>query len=138
MTMVGRQVVIGLLLSILLFLLISAGYLFAFPTDLSKLWERQVLDIPFIISVPSISVAIGLMFGFYSGLASKRELQSVDNLLHELEEGRHIDTVEMDTDLLEVESIHRRIGKIQKQMSEQVKLSQRLATEKVEGQRASN
>jgi two-component system, NarL family, sensor histidine kinase LiaS len=134
MTMVGRQVVIGLLLSTLLFLLISAGYLFAFPTDLSKLWERQVLDIPFIISIPSVSIAIGLMFGFYSGLASRRELQSVDKLLHELEEGRYIDTEEIDTDLLEVESIHRRIGKIQKQMSEQVKLSQRLATEKVEGQ----
>lgn len=133
MSMVQRQVFMGLFISLLLFLLISMGYFFTFPlSDWSELWERQVMDIPFIISVPSISIAIGVLFGSISGLAWRRQLQTVDQMLHDIEEGRQMEAKDLHG-VVELESISRRIGKIQKQMSEQVKLSQRLTTEKVEG-----
>lgn len=134
MRIIHRQVIMGFVVSILLFLVISAGYFYAFPlSDWSEIWERQVLDIPFIITVPSVSIALGVLFGLSSGLTWRRQLQTVDQMLHELEEGRQVD-VKGQNSLLELESINRRIEKIQKQMNEQVKLSQRLATEKVEGQ----
>src|SRR5690242_7809329 len=133
MSMVHRQVFMGLFISIILFLLSSVGYFFTFPlSDWSELWERQVMDIPFIISVPSICVAIGILFGAISGITWRRQLQTVDKMLHDLEEGRQIEAKDLHG-VVELESISRRIGKIQKQMSEQVKLSQRLTTEKVEG-----
>lgn len=134
MSLVQRQVMMGLVISIILFLLISAGYFYAFPlSDLGEIWERQVLDIPFIITVPSVSIAIGVLFGLFSGLTWRRQMQTVDQMLHELEEGRQVDIKESNG-FPELGSITRRVEKIQKQMSEQVKLSQRLATEKVEGQ----
>lgn len=133
MSMVQRQVFMGLMISIIFFLLISGGYFFAFPlSDWSELWERQVMDIPFIISIPSVCIAIGILVGSISGFAWRRQFQTVDRLLHELEEGRQIEAKEL-SGVVELETISRRIEKIQKQMSEQVKLSQRLATEKVEG-----
>lgn len=134
MSMVGRQVIMGVFISLLLFILISIGYLFAFPiVDWSELWQRQLLDIPFIISVPSVSIAIGILFGIFSGLNWRKQLRTVDEMLHEIEEGRPVE-MKNQNGFIELESISRRMMKIQKQMSEQVKLSQKLATEKVEGQ----
>ncbi|WP_147533550.1 sensor histidine kinase [Bacillus marasmi] len=134
MSMVQRQVIMGVFISLILFLLISAGYLIAFPLDdWSELWKREVLDIPFIISVPSVSIAIGIIFGIIAGLNWRKQLRTVDQLLHELEEGRPVE-VQLQNGFIELESIGKRIEKLQKQMSEQVKLSQKLATEKVEGQ----
>jgi two-component system, NarL family, sensor histidine kinase LiaS len=134
MSMVGRQVITGVFISLILFFLITAGYLIAFPIgDWSELWTRQVLDIPFIISVPSVSIAIGILYGVISGANWRKQLQSVDQMLHELEEGRSVEG-KIQTAFIDLDSINRRILKIQKQMNEQVKLSQRLATEKVEGQ----
>ncbi|WP_318505831.1 sensor histidine kinase [Bacillus sp. T3] len=134
MSTVGRQVISGIFISLLLFILITIGYLIAFPiADWSELWQRQVLDIPFIISIPSITIAFGIFFGIFSGLNWRRQLQAVDQLLHELEEGRTVEPKEQ-TGYIEIESINRRVVKIQKQMNEQVKLSQKLATERAEGQ----
>ena len=134
MSTVGRQVLSGIFISLLLFILITIGYLIVFPiADWSELWQRQVLDIPFIISIPSISIAVGILFGIFSGLSWRRQLQAVDQLLHELEEGRTVEPKEQNG-YIELESISRRVVKIQKQMNEQVKLSQKLATERAEGQ----
>ncbi|NMD69751.1 sensor histidine kinase [Bacillus sp. DNRA2] len=134
MSMVQRQVIMGVFISLILFLLISAGYLMAFPLEeWSDLWNRDILDIPFIFSVPSVSIAIGIIFGLFTGINWRRQLQIVDQWLHELEEGRSVE-VTSQNGFVELESISKRIAKIQKQMTEQVKLSQKLATEKVEGQ----
>jgi NarL family two-component system sensor histidine kinase LiaS len=134
MSFIQRQVIMGLFISVLLFLIISAGYMVAFPpSDWSELWSREVLDLPFIISVPSASLAIGIVFGVISGIAWRNQLRSVDQMLHEIEEGRQIEPGEQ-TETSEMQSIRRRILHIQKQMNEQVMLSQRLATEKAEGQ----
>ncbi len=134
MSMIQRQVLMGFVISAILFIVISAGYFYAFPlSDWDDLWEREVLDIPFIITVPSVSIATGILFGLFSGLVWRKQIQAVDQMLHELEEGRQVDVNEV-SGFSELESINRRVEKIQKQMNEQVKLSQRLATEKVEGQ----
>lgn len=134
MSMVQRQVIMGVFISLILLLLISAGYLIAFPLEeWSDLWKREVLDIPFIISVPSVSIAIGIIFGLIAGINWRKQLRTVDQWLHELEEGRQVEVISQNG-FVELESISKRISKIQKQMSEQVKLSQKLATEKVEGQ----
>jgi two-component system, NarL family, sensor histidine kinase LiaS len=133
MSIVQRQVMTGIAISILFFLIITAGYFYTFPlSDWSEIWQRQLMNIPFIITVPSISIAIGIFSGLFLGLFWKRQIQTVDQMLHELEEGRQAEIKEAGCP--EMESIFHRIDKIQKQMGEQVKLSQRLATEKVEGQ----
>lgn len=134
MSMIQKQVAIGIAMAVLLFLLITAGYLTAFPLySWKEIWESELMDIPFIVFVPSVSIAVGILFGLIIGLSWRKQLHFVDHRLHELSEGLPFNE-KGPAKYEELESIENRIRKIQKQMSEQIKLSQRLATEKVEAQ----
>lgn len=133
MNIVARQIIFGASIAIVVFVFVLSGTLFVFPLfHLSDLWERNVLDIPFIVLVPSVSVVIGILFGFSLGHFWKKELQVVDDGLHQLEEGR---TLELKSSSLpEIQIISNRISKVQKQIVEQAKVSQRLANEAAQDQ----
>jgi len=133
MSIVLRQILLGTGMSLLVFFFVISGTFTVFPLlNWSELWGRDVLDIPFIIFVPSVSIVIGILFGFISGHLWRKQLQSVDGWLHQIEEGRPL---EMESaPLSEIQMISNRISKIQKQINEQAKLSQRLATEAAEDQ----
>jgi NarL family two-component system sensor histidine kinase LiaS len=131
MSLIQRQIAMGMFMAIILFVLITTGYLLTFPlTSWTELWERQLMDIPFIIFTPSVSIGVGILFGVTNGFFLRNQFHFIDKLLHHVEEGHHLQENEQ-TKFEELQSIENRIAKIQKQMSEQVKLSQRLATEKV-------
>jgi NarL family two-component system sensor histidine kinase LiaS len=66
-----------------------------------------------------------------SGLYWRRKLQTVDSLLHQIEEGRQLDTDELNNSK-ELQSIASRAGNIQKHIADQAKISQKLANEKAE------
>ncbi|MBT2688398.1 sensor histidine kinase [Bacillus sp. ISL-47] len=132
MSIIQRQIVWGASMSLLILAVLTASFFTMFPIpDWGDLWETEVLDIPFIIFVPSVSLAIGLIFGFMSGLYWRRKLQTVDSLLHQVEEGRQLDADELNTGK-ELQSIAGRVGKIQKHIADQAKISQKLANEKAE------
>lgn len=128
MNIVSRQIILGAGLTVIVVLFVLGGTFFVFPLfHISALWEKKVLDIPYIILVPSVSIVIGILFGFMSGQFWKKELQVVDEGLHQMEEGRPLESVS--SSLPEIQTISTRMNKIQKQIIEQAKLSQRLATE---------
>ena len=128
MNIVSRQIILGAGLTVIVVLFVLGGTFFVFPLfHISALWEKRVLDIPFIILVPSVSIVIGILFGFMSGQFWKKELQVVDEGLHQMEEGRPLELES--SSLPEIQTISTRMSKIQKQIIEQAKLSQRLATE---------
>jgi NarL family two-component system sensor histidine kinase LiaS len=128
MNIVSRQIILGAGLTAIVVLFVLGGTFFVFPLfHVSALWEKKVLDIPFIILVPSVSIVIGILFGFMSGQFWKKELQVVDEGLHQMEEGRPLELES--SSLPEIQTISTRMNKIQKQIIEQAKLSQRLATE---------
>ncbi|MEH7344623.1 sensor histidine kinase [Bacillus sp. JJ1532] len=132
MSIVQRQVVIGVAVSILICSFFILSFLFRFPLiDWKELWDTNVMDIPYVIFVPSVSIFIGILFGLISGFNWKKQIQTVDNWLYHIEEGRQIETKEMNAPP-DLHSIVNRVGKIQKQIAEQAKLSQKLATEKAE------
>ncbi|PLR80033.1 sensor histidine kinase [Bacillus canaveralius] len=134
MSTVQRQILWGAFLSLIVFVLSAAAFLAAYPLAAwSELWKRQLMDIPFIVFLPSVSVAIGIIFGFTSGLTRRKQLQAIEGYLRQLEEGRQFEIAgpESNPDLSAITS---RIAKVQKQIAEQTKLSQRLATEKAEDQ----
>ena len=128
MNIVSRQIILGAGLTVIVVLFVLGGTFFVFPLfHISALWEKRVLDIPFIILVPSVSIVIGILFGFMSGQFWKKELGVVDEGLHQMEEGRPLELES--SSLPEIQTISTRMNKIQKQIIEQAKLSQRLATE---------
>lgn len=131
MSMVARQISWGvaLSLSVLVFVILSITLEFSVPIQV-ELWEREVMDIPFLLFVPSVSLAIGLLIGLISGLFYQKQLHTLDSLLHEVEEGRPITSQK--TPVFPV--LEGRILKIQKLLAEQARVAQNLANEKAEDQ----
>jgi NarL family two-component system sensor histidine kinase LiaS len=131
MSIVQRQIVWGITLSLLVFIFLSISFFRAFPVyNWSELWERDLMDIPFIFFLPSVSIAIGILFGLGSGFYWRKQMQTIDDLLYEVEEGR---ASQMENGM-SYEPIVQRVRKIQKQIAEQAKASQKLANEKAEDQ----
>lgn len=136
MSSVQRQIVWSIGFSLIITLVVTASFINVYSVaNFSKLWEEEIMDIPFVVFIPVFSIALGIILGILSGLFWRRQLQSIENSLHQLEEGRQAETKEKPA-ISEMEAIAERIEKIGKQMSEQAKLSQRMATEKVEDQEA--
>lgn len=134
MSTVQRQILSNVGFSLILALGVSAAYIFVFPvSDWSELWNRQFMDIPFVIFIPAFSIAVGILLGIISGFFWRRQLQDVEQSLHHLEQGR-LTASDGKPAISEMQGIAEQIDRIGRQMAEQAKLSQRLATEKVEDQ----
>ncbi|MCM3569186.1 sensor histidine kinase [Neobacillus mesonae] len=138
MSTTGRQIVWGVAFAFLLAVFISSVFLFIFPiTSWSELWTRHFMDIPIVIFIPAFSIAMGILVGAATGIYWRNRLRLIEHSLHLLEEGSHHDIkMEAFTSLNEMKIIAERMEKIGKQITQQAKLSQRLATEKVEDQEA--
>lgn len=132
MNTVQRQIIWGASLAIIICSTILLSLLVGFPVlDWKDLWDTNIMDIPFFLFVPSFSIVIGILFGLGMGIYWKKQFQSVDSWLHNIEEGRQVELNEVNSGA-DLQSIASRVGKIQKQIAEQAKLSQKLATEKAE------
>ncbi|MBO1512723.1 sensor histidine kinase [Metabacillus bambusae] len=133
MSIIQRQVLLTAIFSLVLFILFSVMFFIAFPLESwSSLWERRVIDLPFIYIVPSISLLLGVCYGLLSGYFWKKQLITVETAVRELEKGRPI-PVEPHA-IPEIHDIWVRIEKVQNHIFEQTKLSQKLANEKAEDQ----
>ncbi|MDQ0230810.1 sensor histidine kinase [Metabacillus malikii] len=133
MNIIQRQVVMGIIFTMLLFILLSLMFFVAYPINSwSMLWERKIIDLPFIYIVPSISILLGACYGTLTGFYWKKQLNTIETAVKELEKGRTIPKTEQV--LPEIEEIWNRIEKVQSHIQEQTKLSQKLANEKAEDQ----
>lgn len=136
MSTTQRQMVWSIGLSFVIAIAVAAIFFVVFPlSNWSSLWDRNFMGIPFVIFIPAFSITVGICIGAVSGMFLRRQLLFLDHSLHQLEEGKQSEIKERPT-ITEIQTIAKRIEKIGKQMSEQAKLSQRLATEKVEDQEA--
>jgi len=134
MSTTGRQIVWSVGFSALIAIIVGAVFIIVFPlNNWSELWDRNVMGTPIVIFIPAFSIAVGILSGGASGLFWRKQFLSIEHSLHQLEEGRQLDVKEKPS-VTEMQMIAERIEKIGKQMTEQAKLSQRLATEKVEDQ----
>ncbi|MDP4161932.1 MAG: sensor histidine kinase [Bacillota bacterium] len=132
MSSVQRQIVWASGFSFMLAIFFSFAYLWIFPFNhWTELLDHRFMNIPFVLFIPICSVGIGILFGMISGVYWKNQLHFVDQSLSQLEEGRIFDRKDGASNT-EMHFIIDRIERIGKQMTEQVMLSQRLATEKVE------
>lgn len=136
MSTTGRQIIWSIGFSFFIAIIFGAVFIYVYPlNEWSELWSRHVMDIPFIIFLPAFSIVAGLLLGAASGLYWRKQFHIIEQSLHQLEEGKHIE-FKGNSSVTEMQAIAGRIEKIGKQIAEQAKLSQRLATEKVEDQEA--
>ncbi|TCN22232.1 sensor histidine kinase [Mesobacillus foraminis] len=134
MSGVQRQILWGFSLSLLLFIFLTGSYFFVHPLkNWMELWELELMDIPFILFTATVSLGSGMLFGVVSGVYWRRQLQTVDSWLFQLEEGRQPDPGQSALPP-EISGISGRVQRVRKQISEKAMLSQRLATEKAEEQ----
>ncbi|WP_042357003.1 sensor histidine kinase [Bacillus rubiinfantis] len=134
-TTTGRQIIWSVAFSLLLALITSSIVFVVFPlTSWADLWTRHFMDIPIVVFIPAFSIAFGSVVGTATGLYWRKQFHYIERSLHQIEEGRHYEDNDGFSSVSELQAIASRIGKIDKQLIEQVKLSQRLATEKAEEQ----
>jgi NarL family two-component system sensor histidine kinase LiaS len=125
---------LGAAISISVLVFMSVSFFVMFPLDdWSILWESEMLDLPFIYFVPAVSILIGLFLGFLSGLFLRSEISQLSDGLSQLERGKYVDGA-FTRKSGEFEKIWQHVRKLQKHMTEQTKLSQKLANEKAEEQ----
>jgi two-component system, NarL family, sensor histidine kinase LiaS len=133
MNSLHRTVFLGVGYSLLLFLFLVVSYWIAFPLmHWSLLWEEKIIDIPFIVFSASLSIISGALFGILNGLTSRKQVQTIDAGLRQLELGQKVEPPRSEGNTHEFETIWSKLEKIQRQMNEQVKVSQKLASEKAE------
>ncbi|MBP3041555.1 sensor histidine kinase [Bacillaceae bacterium Marseille-Q3522] len=134
MNILQRQLLWGILFSLIVSLLLLVSFFATFPLhDWRAIWDQTVLDIPFLLFIPSLSVVLGLIFGIVTGIYERKQLQLVEKLFIQIEESKHVEDTEI-FPLVELEDIRQRGIKIQKQQLEQVRHSQKLAKEMAEDQ----
>ena len=132
MSTTQRQIVWSVGFSFLIAIIVGAIFIYVFPLNSwSEFWNQHFMDIPFVIFIPAFSIAIGILFGAVSGLFWRKQLLRLNTpCIYWRKENKQ--RLRKNLPISEMHNIANRIEKIGKQMSEQAKLSQRLATEKVE------
>lgn len=132
MTLMKRQIGMGIIFALLLFIFFALITFFVFPfIRFSDLIHNKLFDIPIIFFIPIIIIVVGISFGIYLSLSWKKHLQLMDGLLENVERGKMIE-IRKEDHFVEMNEMITKIKSIQKQMAEQVKLSQKLANEKAE------
>ncbi|MGC4379044.1 sensor histidine kinase [Fictibacillus sp. Mic-4] len=132
MSIMQRQILTGILFSLIVFLALVVTFFIAYPlSDWTGLWDRRLWNLPFAIFVPVLSILIGLLFGLVSGYFWQRQLRFVEDSLSELEQGKQSE-FDREAKLEEFDSLFSQIEKIKKHLAEQTKVSQKMANEKAE------
>ncbi|WP_163103283.1 sensor histidine kinase [Peribacillus alkalitolerans] len=134
MSIITRQILWGMLYSLSLALMLSTFFiLFYPPTNLEIIWEQEIFDLPFIISIPVVSVFVGIIAGALSGYSWHKQIKQISDSFIEVEQGKTIPKAAK-KQVAEVESVLKKMNKLQQHVAEQVVLSQKLANERAEDQ----
>ncbi|THE09096.1 sensor histidine kinase [Bacillus timonensis] len=134
MSTVKRQIIVGICVSVFLFVAAHVIMFMAFPlAKWAELWQTQLMDLPYIILAISLSLIAGLIFGMISGVIWRKQLLSLSDAVYQIEQGRTLPEIP-ENQTAEITTIWERIKKVQTHIAEQTKLSQKLANEKAEDQ----
>ncbi len=130
MKFIQRQILSSVFFSIIVFSLATVIYLVIFPVaDWQVVLEVKIFDLPVFFFIPAVAVALGIIYGLISTYNYKKQMEMVEEALYELEQGRLLNE-DKTAQLEELENVWRCVKNIQKQMTEQVKTAQKLASEK--------
>ncbi|CDQ18691.1 sensor histidine kinase [Halobacillus karajensis] len=126
-----RQVLSGTLTFFGFTILILTITFYAFPFhSWEDLWDREVLDMPYIFFVILMALSFGFVTGVIQGWFWRRQLYTIEHCLFELTKGN--ERVREEVDLKEMKQIEDAINELEDKMTKQTELAQRMVTERAE------
>ncbi|MBY6037502.1 sensor histidine kinase [Fictibacillus nanhaiensis] len=129
MSTVLRHMLSSLFLAFGVSLLLGSIVYFLFPIeDWSFLLKERLLDFPIAFVIPFLVFISGAFYGLNTGITSRKQLNLIQRTLKSIEDGRQVDMKEVSS--LELKAIVKRMEGIQQQLSEKIRQSQKMATEK--------
>lgn len=131
MSILQRQMLIGIAFSFIITALITGIYFYLFPpTQWSDLLDVKLFDLPIMFFIPGVCFSLGIAYGLMSGLYWRNALRELSYTLHRLEQGQSV--LEDHEPIPEMDAVFVRIHNIQKQIQEQTKQAQKLVNIRAE------
>lgn len=134
MSILKRQVLHNLILSIVLLIVFTAIFTFIFPLpDWQFFIKKEIMDIPLIVYIPFLTILIGISGGVWASLPLRRRLNEIQSGVLDLEQGRLLDSHKI-FNIIELTTVWNGLVKVQDQINRRTKQSQKLVNEKAEEQ----
>ncbi|MGD6966060.1 sensor histidine kinase [Rossellomorea vietnamensis] len=134
MSILKRQVLHNLIVSIVLLIVFTAIFAFIFPLpDWQFFIKKEIMDIPLIVYIPFLTILIGISGGVWASLPLRRRLNEIQSGVLDLEQGRILDSHKI-FNLAELNGVWNGLVKVQEQINRRTKQSQKLVNEKAEEQ----
>ncbi|MCP3027430.1 sensor histidine kinase [Halobacillus sp. A5] len=126
-----KQLTISVLMCVLLASAVLSMTLIAFPLqNWGDLWSTRVIDLPFVVFVLLLAVAIGLFIGGGQAWFSRRKMNYIEHQLEEISNGQEL-LYEYEQHK-ELSVIEEKMKKIEGKFSSQAEMAQKLASERAE------
>lgn len=130
MSILTRQILFSCFIAITVLAGFIISCFIAIPAkNAAMIWNQTLMDMPFYLFCVLISILIGIIYGLSTGFHLKKQLDSVTNSLRQLEDGK-LNIIEEPHAIPEFHAISQQLKKVKLHLSEQTKLSQKLANEK--------
>ncbi|MGP7818319.1 sensor histidine kinase [Niallia sp. 01092] len=131
MSIVQRQILWGVCAAIVFFLFFSISYVMVFPpNNWMELWDKELMEVPFLLYLISVAITIGIFFGLLSGYGWRKQISDLEELFDNEERSLLLNQ----SYYVEINTIAKKLKKLQDQLIEQTKLSQKLVIEHAEDQ----
>ncbi|MFY4774015.1 sensor histidine kinase [Metabacillus sp. RGM 3146] len=130
MSILVRQIFMSCFISVSVLAGLIVSYIIVIPTkNAASIWNLTIMDMPFYLFCVLLSILIGIIYGLSTGIHLKKQLDAVTASLHQLENGK-LTVLEESHAIPEFQVISQQLNKVKNHLSEQTKLSQKLANEK--------
>ncbi|MDQ0256502.1 NarL family two-component system sensor histidine kinase LiaS [Evansella vedderi] len=132
MSLIIKQIVVGLLSSFLLAIFLLGTTFILFPIEeWNVLWQGRLFDIPYIVLLLSIIGVFGIATGTIYGIQIRGKLHYLEERLEEIMKGQRLTTepMEKNKDLF---LIQQKLLQVENKLIQQTQLSQRLVSERTE------
>ncbi|MGM0847224.1 MAG: sensor histidine kinase [Bacillota bacterium] len=134
MSILKRQVLHSLILSIVLLIMFTAIFAIIFPLpDWQFFIRKEIMDIPLIVYIPFLTILLGMLGGIWSALPLRRILFEIQSGVMNIEHGRLLDS-QRNYNITEMTGVWSGLVKVQDQINRRTKQSQKLVNEKAEAQ----
>ncbi|EDL65229.1 sensor histidine kinase [Bacillus sp. SG-1] len=134
MSILKRQVLFSLTISLVLLVVLTAIFAFIFPfPDWQFFIKKEIMDIPLVVYIPFITALIGLSGGIWTALPLRKKLIEIQSGIMDLDQGRLLERGKL-FNVAELSGVWNGLIKVQEQINKRTKQSQKLVNEKAEEQ----